>query len=861
MSRSTPEELYERAQQFAVGARPRDAERLILRALRVLSARAGTDAARLPDLDILPDAGRVPAGDTLAQRLMLTLSYLRAELGNLDDGLGLLDALASRADPEMAGPIAGQRGLIFLRAGRPADALPSMDEAARLLRRESPERATLLLNRGYLHLTLGMLGPARRDFQECRRLSERVVNAGTGAEALHNLGYLSYLQGDLPGALQAMDTSAEQIARLGDTGGGYVYHVDRARILVTAGLLTEAEEALATASATLRGGGRWQDLAEVELARADVAMAAGRLDAARGHAVRAEHLFGRRGSTAWALLAVLMGARIRLRRPGRAGRSVDPDRMLELSGDLVRHGLREDSRIAGIVAVEALVRRGDVDRALALLPEVARIDRGNPITTRLAARAVRARVAQASGDRPRAAAERRAGLRDLHRYQASFGSLDLQTAVSLHGVPLAAEGLADAVRTGTPAQVLAWVERGRSLASRLPPVRPPEDHRAAELLTRLRYLRGELRDLERPGTRDRPSRRRAAALRRQARDLERGIRQRSWYATGPGQVRRPVGLSEVLRALAERGPGTLVAHLLVADRIHALVVSGGRARTVALGPVAPVLQALRRVRADLDALAVSGLPDPVHRAVRRSLRSGLDAIDAACWRPLGPLDDRAVVLVPAGALVAVPWTCLPGLRGRPVTVSRSATAWVRGRTAIPAEPCVVSVSGPHLQRAREEAAQVAGLWPGATALHGTRATGDAVIGAMARADLLHLAAHGMHEAANPLFSALDLAGGPLFGHDLARSPRVPAHVVLAACDLGLATERPGDELLGTAAVLLQAGSGSVLASVARVGDAAALETCVAYHRGLRSGRTPARALAEAVPDGSVVPFVCFGSGW
>ncbi|MDQ1294254.1 MAG: hypothetical protein QG608_2137 [Actinomycetota bacterium] len=881
MSRSNPEELYERAQQYAAGARPRDAERLILRALRALAARAGTPgappreqgAARAADRSsiesLLPAGPPLPMGDQLVQRLLTTLAYLRAELGSLDDGLAILDDLAARADPELAGRIVGQRGVLFLRAGRLSQALPFMDEASRLLRRESPDRANLLLNRGLLHMNCRKFGAARKDFQECQRISESIPEDDPRAETLHdlgheamyNLGYLSYLQGDLPGALRAMDASISRMALAGSAGTEYVNHVDRARVLATAGLLSEADEALAVASEHLRGGGRWQDLAEVELTRAEVAMDAERLDDAGRHASRAERIFERRGSEVGALLAALMGARIRLRRPGRSGKGIDPDRMLELSAELQRHGLRGDSQMAGIAAVEALVRRGEIDRATALLPELARTDSRNPITTRLAARAVRAHVAQAHRNWPLAAAERRAGLRDLHRYQASFGSLDLQTAVSLHGVPLAEEGLAQAVHGGTPAQVLAWVEQGRSLASRLPPVCPPQDPRAAQLLAGLRSLRGYLRKLELQGGRDKQSQRDGAALRRQARDLERRIRQRSWYASGPGQVRRPVGLTEVRAALAERGPGTLVAHVLVSDRIHALIVSCDRARTVALGPVAPVLQALRRVRADLDVLAVSGLPEPLRRTVLRSLRTGLGTIDAACWRPLGVEGDGPVVLVPAGALVAVPWACLQGLDGRPVTVARSATAWVRGRTTLPPEPRAVSVSGPDLQRAQEEACAVADLWPGATALHGPRATGEAVIEALSRVDLLHLAAHGMHEAANPLFSVLHLAEGPLFGHDLARLPRVPGHVVLAACDLGLATQRPGDELLGTAAVLLQAGSGSVIASVARVGDDRALDFCVAYHRGLRSGRAPAQALAEAATDRFPVPFVCFGAGW
>jgi hypothetical protein len=274
------------------------------------------------------------------------------------------------------------------------------------------------------------------------------------------------------------------------------------------------------------------------------------------------------------------------------------------------------------------------------------------------------------------------------------------------------------------------------------------------------------------------------------------------------------------------------------------------------------------VGADLDALAVRGYPPALRERVLRSLGRGLGTLDELLWAPLAA-DAGAgpVVLVPAGSLVGVPWSALPGLRGRVLTVARSATAWCRPPSGGPPSAAhgggrVVVAGGPDLDRADEEVAAVAALWPDVTALTGAGARGADLVDAATGATMVHVAAHGHHEPANPLFSALRLADGPLFGYDLGRlGAKAPAHVVLSACDLGRAVPRPGDEVLGMTAALLHAGTGAVVASVARVNDDVAHDVLVDYHRRLRGGAVPSLALARALAGHDDAPFLCFGAGW
>jgi CHAT domain-containing protein len=145
-------------------------------------------------------------------------------------------------------------------------------------------------------------------------------------------------------------------------------------------------------------------------------------------------------------------------------------------------------------------------------------------------------------------------------------------------------------------------------------------------------------------------------------------------------------------------------------------------------------------------------------------------------------------------------------------------------------------------------------------LSGAHATPAATLAALGTADLAHLAAHGHHQAENALFSTLDLAGGPLLGYDLQRVARTPPMVVLSSCDLGLTDVRPGDETFGMATALLAAGASTVVASVARVADEAAMAVMTRYHRAIVAGRCPAAALAAATPPDPTAAFICFGTG-
>ncbi|MEU7821709.1 CHAT domain-containing protein [Catellatospora sp. NPDC049133] len=794
-------------------------------------------------LSVLDAAGEHRS--VLRGRILLSLALAESEQGHVDTGLQLLADAEQLLPPGHRGTLHGQRAMLLRRTGRDDQALTSYGHAlAELSEHDEPEEvARVLLNRAVLHMAASRPSAARADLLRCAAIADRHGYPRLAAKSVHNLGYLDYLAGDLPAALGRYADAAHRYATI-LPGMLAVLSLDRARALLAAGLHTDADAELAAAQHRLADQRLSQDHAETHLARADAALLAGQPQAAIGWAEAARDLFRRRDNPRWTARADLAALRATFEA------SADPAGLAQHAVALREHlaalPLPEDARLAGLLAARAYAAAGDLDRAAGQLATCTprRLDR---LDTRLLWHLARADTAPART----AARHLTAGLSALHRAREQLGVPDLRTGVAVHGRELAHRGLRAALHTGRPADIFRWAERARAQALLLPPVRPPDDPRAAAALAELRGVRQSMRDRELAGH---P----LGNLPARADALQRVLREHAWATAADGHsVAPPVSLSGV-RALL--GTAAMVSYL-PGERLRALVVTSRTARVVDLAPPGQATEALLRLRADLDAQAGRALPDRLATALAAATARDSAALAAAVLDPLLPLlGDAEVIVVPTGALMAVPWSVLPGLAGRPVTVAPSATAWAAARARSARAGPVALVCGPGNERGEPEVAEIAARYPGARVLVGGRATAEATLAAADGASLVHIAAHGHHDTDNPLFSRLDLADGPLFGYDLQRLVAPPATVVLSSCDIGMHHIRPGDEALGMAAALVGAGTRTVVASVCRVPDEDAMPVMATFHRLLTSGWAAANALATAVPPGMRSGFICFGAG-
>jgi hypothetical protein len=492
------------------------------------------------------------------------------------------------------------------------------------------------------------------------------------------------------------------------------------------------------------------------------------------------------------------------------------------------------------------VSRGDLEEARTRLRRI-RVDSSSPVTTRLLWREVRAELARARGDARHAREHVRAGLAELHTWQSSFGSLDLQSTLVGHGRDLATQGLELALDHGDAALVFEWSERARTLVGRVSPVRPPADEQVARDLTELRLLQAA-----QPGPRT-PERRRMEELRDQ-------VRRRRWYAEGAGEVSEPAGLDLLTDALAE-DDAALVAHVVVRDRVTGLVCTSDGAGVVDLGELGPVRGRLDALTADLT-MAAGHRDDALAGPLRAALAARLEDVGRQLVSPLLDLvGDRRLVLTPSGALAGTPWSLLPGLLGRPLTIPPSATRWLELRGA-PRPERVGLVAGPDVARGHEEVTRAAAAWADARVLEGPDATAARVTELAESVDVLHLAGHGRHTRENPLFSAVELVDGPWFGYDIDDLRRTPSTVVLSACELGRVSVRSGEEAIGMSAAWLHAGARTVLSSPVLIADDVACDAMARWHALVAAGTSPADALAEVSAGADdVVPMLSFGAGW
>ncbi|MCP2164865.1 CHAT domain-containing protein [Goodfellowiella coeruleoviolacea] len=838
-------------------------------------------------------------------RVLITLAYAEAETGSVSDGLPHLDTaqllFAELQGPQrahMEGVVGCQRALLLHRAGQTAESLDLFNQAIPLLEHalgsgacDASVLTANVMNRGLTYIAYGKPALAEQDMHRTMLLAETHQLPLLRAKAQHNLGDIALLVGDVPTALRHYEETERAFRELAP---GLVprLQIDQARALLTAGLPDEAAEQLDEALPELRRHKVGQDLAEAEVIRAAAALLQGDLELARRLASAAQRRFRRRGSESWSEVAALTKMRAeaavalsngvpsvaaqskavqskaaqakasqaKAPRSKAAQSRAAQSKAARLAERLSAVGLTDEAAMARMLAVRLAVRRGAAAEAGSLVRQVPKPTEVTPIDHRMLLRLCRAELSLTSGDRQRALSEARSGLDELGQVRDRMGGLDLLCGTAVHGRELGELAvrlvLADAETETDARQLFAWLERTRAQVYRYEPQPSIDDPLLAERVA-------EMRSLGRVVQQSRLDGRAVAELEARYDVLQREVTRLGWHTSQWGRPRPVCELADVVAQLGERA---LVSFTGQDESLSAVVVAAGRTTLVRLGSASQTVEEVaRQLHADLDVLAPDHLPDLLAQTIARSARRRAELLDELLVRPLLPtVGERELVVVPTGSLYAVPWGVLPSLRGRPVVVVPSATAWLTAENdnqRATGSGHVVLVGGPGLTGGVGEVRGLRRTYPAARFLDADQAVSANVLALLDGAELAHLAAHGAHQPDNALFSRLELVDGPLFAHDIARLRRPPRRVVLAACELALSHIRPGDEALGFAGALLASGSHTVVAAVSRVGDQAAAETMQQFHARLATGAGMAQALAESTAaDPLRRPFVCFGSG-
>lgn len=855
---------------------------------------------------------------TLAAEARMTLAYVLSCRGQPGRALAVIDRACADLTGVQRHRAAAQRGAILQQLGRLGEALDTYREVLPRLRAAADWVWTwrVLNNRGVLQIFRHHFTEALHDLREAEALSTREDLGLLAANVQENLGFAHSRRGAVPDALRHFEQAERRYRELGVGVSSLL--LDRAELLLSVRLAREAREAAQLAVDELtrtRGGFK---LPEGHLMVAAAALLDGDCRSALPAARQAAAAFTRQHRADWSAMARLLGLRCR----AALGMTVAVPDLVRTARTLDEAGWRLPALDARVTAARIALDRGRHAEARALLAAAGASRTSGPAELRIRAWHATALLHLLDGHRRSACAAIIAGLRVAEDYRGTLGAADLVAHVSGHRTELVELGLRMALEARSARRVLHWAERGRATHLLLGRGQPPSDPVLDADLARVRQSVADITDARRAGRPVAVLERRRTLLENRVRDHLR--RRRGHWTDAPA----PASADELAAALdspaldspalngaapgeaafddaavggaapgelavggaapgkaspGELAPGeagaALVEYAESAGALYALVVVGGRIRLRTLGSSDSLTAVLEHLPFAMRRAATGDARNA--EAADRLLTSLGRRLDALLVRPLLPdIGERALVIVPTGSLQSLPWPLLPSCADRPVTISPSATLWLQaarpGRhdsrqpaTSHQVAVGALAVAGPDLPGAEAEVAALRELHPDATVLTGQDATVAAVLEALPRAGIAHLAAHGTFRTDNPLFSALRLADGPLTVHDLQTLGRVPEIVILAACDSGRSLVCPGDELLGFSAALLTLGARALVAAMLPVPDGPAAVMMTTVHRRLAAGDSPARALVAArrVMAGggpaervAAAGFVCLGAG-
>lgn len=544
---------------------------------------------------------------------------------------------------------------------------------------------------------------------------------------------------------------------------------------------------------------------------------------------------------------------------------------------------------------EAARRLGDFRRAQQLLTHTLH-DAQQLFVPQIAHRCFTSlgQLAVANGDAPGAESHFKSALEMIETMRAPLPAESFRIAFLSDKLTPYGELVRLCLADGTPlrvAEALGYVERARARALLdllgnvgAPHQGAPDDPFSAQLVAQIETLREELNwfysQINRP---DSPSATRGPTalanlqLEAQGReatmlDLIRQLQQQ--------RARHQVnnGIFDLIEFQRHLGSETiLVEYFSLDEALLAFVVTDQTLDVVDLQcRESDVKALLQQFHFQLGALRYGSERMAIHQAtLTERIGHHLSKLYEQLLRPISPYwETRRLLVAPHRALHYVPFHALYDgaqyvVESREICYTPSA-AILHHCLTIPSRPLehalLLGASDVVAPRIQDEVTTLASLFPTVQILVNERATRTALMDHAPAADLLHLACHGRFRADNPLFSALQLDDGWLTVHDAAQLNLNCNLVTLSACETGINTPAPGDELLGLVRGFLAAGAPSLLVSLWNVDDAATAQMMLLFYERLLVGDGAATALRHAQRQLLEVhphpffwaPFILFG---
>ena len=284
---------------------------------------------------------------------------------------------------------------------------------------------------------------------------------------------------------------------------------------------------------------------------------------------------------------------------------------------------------------------------------------------------------------------------------------------------------------------------------------------------------------------------------------------------------RPASLAQIQSALAPRQ--LMVSYHQLPDKLIAWVIAKDSIQVKALPASADQMRlAVARFRQQIEA------EDKAVTATAKDLYTALIA-------PLNLAKQQDIIFVPHKSLHLLPFQALHDgsqwlVQSHAVSTVLSASLLIPG-TAQGAEKSLAALGNPDLGRAEwslpgseREVKAIQAFYPKANIYLNKDASKARLIEIAPNASVVHVAAHGVVDEIDPMFSLLKLAtigasGSDMEARELATLDLSKARLVsLSACNSGIGKVAQGDEFMGFKRALFSAGAASALISLWPVDD-------------------------------------------
>ncbi len=391
-----------------------------------------------------------------------------------------------------------------------------------------------------------------------------------------------------------------------------------------------------------------------------------------------------------------------------------------------------------------------------------------------------------------------------------------------------------------------------------------EESGQSDLVRRMRNLRDELNwyysliELEqlRPEQRSPEHiKRLEEQVRARESDLIRVLQESNLAGEGtPLQAGKSLSIEEIRAAIA---PDSLIVEFFqTGDRILACILGRDRLHIVPVTLASRIANALRLLQFQLSKFRLgteyaSAFRDSLIQSTNAHLKNLYDELLAPVH---DRLDCRHLLFVPHGALHYVPFHALFDgerylLDGHTVSYAPSASIYAvcaKQQVNSSGAALLMGVPDQNAPSILEELRALSGIVPHPKLFVGKAASEYVLKTAGPTARLVHIATHGYFRQDSPMFSSIRMGSSYLSLYDLYQL-RLPVELItLSGCATGLNVVAAGDELIGLARGLFQAGAQSLLLSLWDVHDRSTADFMAEFYRRYQAGEEKATAMRDAM---------------